>query len=127
MRYLGPFQMGLQTRNDQLDEALQVLRQTLIDFRNDGPTEDELTAAKQNLTGGFALQLDSNSKIVDYVAMIAFYELPLDYLDTLMAKIDAVTVDQIKDAFQRRIDPDKLVTVIVGGHSNSPNASAGND
>lgn len=120
MRYGGPFQMGLQTRNDQLDEALDVLKQTLVDFRNDGPSDEELTAAKQNITGGFALKLDSNSKIVDYVAMIAFYELPLDYLDTLMGKVEAVSAEQIKDAFQRRIDPDKLVTVIVGGHANSP-------
>ena len=115
MRQLGPFQMGLQTRNDQAEEARRVMMETLEQFIAEGPTEEELTAAKQNLTGGFALQLDSNKKIAQYVAMIGFYGLPLDYLDTLLGKIEAVTIDQIKDAFNRRLQPDRMVTVMVGG------------
>jgi zinc protease len=74
-----------------------------------------LKRSKQNITGGFALRIDSNKKIVEYVAMIGFYGLPLDYLDTFNDKVEAVTAKQIRDAFRRRVDPDKLVTVIVGG------------
>ena len=50
----------------------------------------------------------------DYLAVIGFYNLPLDYLDTFIARINAVTLQQVKDAFKRRVDPGKLVTVIVG-------------
>ena len=46
--------------------------------------------------------------------MIGFYGLPLDYLDTFNKKVEAVTIAQIKDAFKRRLDPDKMVTVLVG-------------
>eukprot|EP00487_Bulimina_marginata_P002359 TRINITY_DN15484_c0_g1_i1.p1 TRINITY_DN15484_c0_g1~~TRINITY_DN15484_c0_g1_i1.p1 ORF type:complete len:134 (+),score=34.08 TRINITY_DN15484_c0_g1_i1:194-595(+) len=81
MRQWGPYQFGLQTRNDQAEEALDVLKNTLKTFIADGPSEDELIAAKQNITGGFALRVDSNSKIADYLAMIGFYGLPLDYLE----------------------------------------------
>ena len=115
MRELGPYQFGLQTRNDQAQEALDVMQKTLSDFINKGPTEKELTAAKQNITGGFALRVDSNSKIADYTAMIGFYGLPLDYLDTFNSKVNAVTIEQIKDAFSRRVHPDKMVTILVGG------------
>ncbi len=115
MRRKGPFQMGLQTRNDQAEEALEVMRDTLEKFIEEGPTEEELTAAKQNLTGGFALRLDSNKKIVEYVAMIGFYGLPLDYLDTQLERIEAVTREQIRDAFQHRLDPATMVMVLVGG------------
>ncbi len=115
MRAAGPFILGLQTQNEKADEALQVLRDTLITFVVNGPSEKELKAAKQNLTGGFALRLDSNSKLLDHLAVIGFYGLPLDYLDTYTKHVEQVTLAQIKDAFQRRIKPERMVTIIVGG------------
>lgn len=111
----GPFQLGLQTKLEQTDAALEVARATLRQFIADGPTEAELVQAKSNLTGGFPLRIDSNSKILDYLSMIGFYQLPLDYLDTWVARVDAVDVAAVKQAFARRIDPDRLVTVVVGG------------
>jgi zinc protease len=115
MRNKGPFIMGLQTKNDQADEALKVLMDTLRTFIDKGPTEQELIDAKKNITGGFALRLDSNKDITEYVAMIGFYGLPLDYLSTFNDKVEKVTVADIKDAFKRRIHPDEMVTVMVGG------------
>lgn len=115
MRELGPYQFALQTRNDQAEEALKVMKDTLKSFSEKGPTDAELLAAKQNITGGFALRLDSNSKIADYLAMIGFYDLPLDYLDSFKSKVNAVTVEQIKDAYSRRVQADKMITVLVGG------------
>ncbi|CAK0764854.1 zinc protease [Gammaproteobacteria bacterium] len=114
MRVKGPFVMGLQTRNDKAGEARQVLQQILEKFMRDGPSQDELLKAQQNITGGFALRLDSNHKVVEYLAMIGFYNHPLDYLDRFKANVEAVTVEKIRDAFQRRINPARLVTVVVG-------------
>lgn len=115
MHEKGPYQFGLQTRNDQAQEALAVLKATVKNFTEKGPSEAQVKAAKQNITGGFALRLDSNSKIANYLAMIGFYGLPLDYLTTFKDKVNKVTVKQIKDAFSRRVHPDKMVTVLVGG------------
>lgn len=115
MRVRGPFTLGLQTRNEQTETALQVLRDTLQAFVENGPSEQELQAAKQNITGGFALRIDSNSKLADYLAIIGFYNLPLDFLDTYTRHVEAVTLEQIKEAFKRRIKPDQMVTVVVGG------------
>jgi zinc protease len=115
MRERGPFSMGLQTRNKESEHALQVMRDTLDKFVADGPTEKELADAKKNLSGGFPLRLDSNGKIADNLAMIGFYGLPLDYLDTYIDRVEAVTVQQVRDAFKRRIHPAHMVTVIVGG------------
>lgn len=110
----GPFQIGLQTRRDQAQEAVAVVRKVLADFIANGPTVAELQAAQQNLVGGFALRIDSNQKILNYLAVIGFYRLPLDYLDTFTARIEAVTLEQIRDSFRRRIDPERLATVVVG-------------
>ncbi|WP_018077052.1 M16 family metallopeptidase [Thiobacillus denitrificans] len=115
----GPFQLGLQTKLEQTDDALKVAQATLRQFIADGPSEAELDQAKSNLTGGFPLRIDSNRKILDYLAVIGFYRLPLDYLDTWVAKVEAVDVAAVKQAFARRIDPDKLVTVVVGAAGNA--------
>ena len=117
MMEAGPFQLGLQTKLEQTDDALKVAQETLRQFIADGPSEAELTQAKSNLTGGFPLRIDSNRKILDYLAVIGFYRLPLDYLDTWVDRVNAVDVAAVKQAFARRIDPDRLVTVVVGAGS----------
>jgi zinc protease len=117
MEQNGPYLLSLQTRNDQVDEALAVMRKTLQDFVDKGPTEKELVASKKNITGGFPLRISSNSGIISHLNVIGFYDLPLDYLDTFNDKVMAVTQQQIVDAYQRRVSPETMVTVIVGGES----------
>ncbi len=114
LREPGVFQIGLQTKKEQADEALKIVRATLSEFVAQGPTQSELQAAKQNIIGGFPLRLDSNKKIVDHLSVIGFYNLPLTYLDDFVGKVDAVTLPKIRDAFSRRVQADKMVTVIVG-------------
>ncbi|CAG4884528.1 Zinc protease [Georgfuchsia toluolica] len=111
----GPFQIGLQTKREQAAEALKVANDTLNGFLKSGPTAAELKAAKQNLVDGLALRLDSNAKLLGYLSLIGFYGLPLDYLDTFAAKVNAVTAEQVKAAFTRHVKPENLVTVIVAG------------
>jgi len=113
----GPFTMGLQTRNDQTSVAVDVMDNTLKDFVEKGPSEKELIAAKKNITGGFAMRFDTNSKLTSYVSMIGFYGLSLGYLDVFQKKVEAVTVASIKDAFKRRVKPELITTVIVGGET----------
>lgn len=114
MRAQGPYTLGLQTRNEQTAEALRVLRDTLETFIEEGPTAAELSASKKNITGGFPLRLSSNRKIVNNLAMIGFYGLPLDYLDRFPARVEAVSLEDIRDAFRRRVHPGRMVTVTVG-------------
>ena len=114
MAQSGPFQIGLQTKKDQAEDALKLVRETLDNFIKNGITEAELKAAKANIIGGFPMRIDSNNKILDYLAMIGFYKLPLNYLDEYNKNVEKVTVAQIKDAFSRRLKPENFVTVIVG-------------
>ncbi|MBI5919792.1 MAG: insulinase family protein [Nitrosomonadales bacterium] len=114
MKQPGLFQIGLQTRKDQADQALLLVRSVLKDFVAHGPTEKELVAAKQNIIGGFPLRVDSNRKILDYLSLIGFYQLPPTYLDDFTGKVEKVTTAQIRDAFARRVDPRRMATVIVG-------------
>ncbi|HKJ76991.1 MAG TPA: pitrilysin family protein [Gammaproteobacteria bacterium] len=115
MRAEGPFVVGAQTKNASAEEALEVLRETVGRFVEAGPSAEELEAAKKNITGGFALQVDSNSDIVGYLGMIGFYGLPLDYLDRFIERVRAIDREQVHDAFRRRVHPERMVTVTVGG------------
>jgi zinc protease len=111
----GPFEIGLQTKREQASAAITVVESVLGDFLAKGPTAKELAAAKKNLVDGLALRIDSNSKILGYLSLIGFYQLPLTYLDDFPAKINAVTTGDVKAAFARHVKPEHLVTVIVAG------------
>lgn len=113
LKQTGPFQIGLQTKRSQAKDALKVTREVLTGFLKNGPSEEELAAAKANLTGSFPLRLDSNKKILENVANIGFYGLPFDYLDRYQAKVQAVTTEDVRQAFARRIRPENLITVTV--------------
>ena len=89
-------------------------RDVLRRFVTEGPTEAELQAAKDFMVGGFALRIDSNRKLLDNLAAIAWNNLPLDYLDTWTQQVEKVSVDQIKAAFARKLQPERMVSVVVG-------------
>jgi zinc protease len=120
----GSFVIGMQTRKDQAQQALDVTMKTLRDYVASGPTAKELEDAKKNLIGGFPLRIDSNRKIHDYLTVIGFYQLPLTYLDDFVKNIERVTAADIKRAFAARVNPDQLVTVVVGAEDAAPAAAA---
>ena len=118
--HAGAFTLGLQTRPDQAAQAVQVSRDVVAQFVANGPTETELKAAKDNLVGGFALRVDSNRKLLDNIANIAWNRLPLDYLDHWTQQVDNVTVADIKAAFARKLQPQTMVTVVLGAPPAGP-------
>ena len=109
----GPFEIGLQTKRDQAADALKVVQEVLSGFIKRGPSEMELAAAKKNLIDGFGLRIDSNAKLLGYLSTIGFYGLPLTYLDDFPGKVAAVTAKDVREAFDRHVKPEHLVTVVV--------------
>lgn len=127
MKENGPFMLGLQTKLSQTDEAIKVAREVLDTFQKEGPSEENLKASKINISGGFPLRTASNSDIVGYIDVIGMYDLPLNYLDTFTQVINDTTRDQVIDAFQRRVNLDKLLTVIVGGEADEAKTAETSD
>lgn len=110
----GPFLISLSTQTSQAKAAEDLTREVLSDFIKKGPTEDELTAAKQYLVGSFPLSTASNRDIASILMKMAFYGLPDNYLETYTSNIESVTQKDIKQAFQKHVHPQKLLQVSVG-------------
>jgi len=114
MHAQGPYQFSFTTKKSSTEEAIRLVEENIKQFIKEGPTKEELINAKLNITGSFPLRQTSNKDIVTTLAVIGFYNLPLDYLEQYNAKIEAVTLDQIKDTFKRRVHPETMATIIVG-------------
>ncbi len=108
--YLG----SVSTRNEKAGEALGVVKDVLQKMSTQGPTQAELDDAKTFLTGSYALRFDSNDKIANQLLGIQQQGLGIDYINTRNAKVEAVTLDQVKAQAKRLIDSDKLIVTVVG-------------
>jgi zinc protease len=113
-RHAGAFTVGVQTRPDQADQALTLARDVVARYVAEGPSDAELQAAKDFLIKGFALRLDSNRKLLDNVTALGWNGLPLDYLDTWTTQVGALTREQVHAALKRALQPDRMVSVVVG-------------
>ena len=114
LRSKGSFTIQLKTRADKVAESIAVVKQTLNDFIINGPTDIEVSNAKKYIDGSFPLAISSNGSILDVVTAIAFYHRPLNYLDTYLNHINAVTKQQIKIAMASLLQPNKMILVTVG-------------
>jgi zinc protease len=110
----GIFQAGLQTKNDQATLALDVLSTTIAQFIANGPTQSELDAAKANLVNGYPLRIDNNRKLLDNVSSIVWNNLPLDTMEVWARQVEAVSLEQVKAAFQKYLAMDRMKIVVLG-------------
>lgn len=114
MQARGPFMINLQTRAELSDGTLQLVKSMLADFIKNGPTEQELNNAKRELAGSFPLSTASNAAIVGQLGSMGFYDLPLSYLEDFMRDVQALSVEQVKAAMAKHLNPDALVIVTAG-------------
>lgn len=105
---------GFATRNEKVSEALAVLRDTLKDFVQKGPSAEDLADAKRFITGSFVLGLDSNGEIAGYLLSMQLNHLGRDYLDRRNAIFNAVTLDDVRAVARQLADPKGLQVVMVG-------------
>ena len=105
---------GVATKNDKLEESLEVITSELKRMAEKGPTKEELENARRYLTGSYPLRFDTSSKIASQLLWIQMDNLGIDYIDTRNRKIQAVTLEQIKSVAKRLLHPERLIITIVG-------------
>ena len=110
----GMFTIGYSTQKKNTKDSLVQAQAVIKQFIEEGPTEEELAQAKANIIGSFPLRFDSNAKLVKYLSIIGYHNLPNDYLEAYPKAIGKLTVAQVKDAWKRRVKPEDLHIVVVG-------------
>ena len=111
----GYFVINLQTKNTQLTKATSLTFSTLENFIKKGITQKRLEDAQDNIIGSFALQTASNKKIISYLSLIGFYNLPIDYLTNFPNKIKKLTQTDVQNAVHRFFNNPYWVTISAGG------------
>ena len=90
------------TRADRAAETLEVIKQVVADMAANGPTPEELAAAKQYLIGSYPInELTSSSSIANTLVSLQVWDLGLDYVARRGEMIDAVTIADVKEMAQR--------------------------
>jgi zinc protease len=102
---------GTATRSDKTGEALAIIEFETKRMAEEGPTADELAAAKSFLKGSYALSLDTSAKIAAQLTQIQLDNLGIDYIQRRGAMIDAVSIADAKRVAKRLFGGGMLVTV----------------
>jgi zinc protease len=102
---------GTATRADRTGEALAIVESETKRMAENGPTAEELAAAKSYLKGAYALSLDSSAKIAAQLTQIQLDNLGIDYIQRRGAMIDGVGIEDAKRVAKRLFSGGMLVTV----------------
>lgn len=108
--YLG----SVATKNESIAESLDIIRTQLARIAKEGVSEEDLANAKSYLTGSYALRFDTNSKIANQLLGILVEDMGIDYVDRRNAEVEALTIEDLKRAAARFLNPDDLIVVVVG-------------
>ncbi|MBL6928435.1 MAG: insulinase family protein [Rhodospirillales bacterium] len=114
MDFAGLIFGGSGTRNEAAAKTVEIVRAQWKRMADSGPTAEELTDARQFLTGSFALRFSSSARIAAVLVAMQLDDLGIDYLDRRNAFIDAVTLDDVRRVARDLLDPNGLTFVVVG-------------
>lgn len=108
------------TRADRAADTLSAIEAEVRRIGEEGPSQQELEEAKSYLKGSQMLALDTSSKLAQALLQYQLDKLPIDYIEKRNAIVDAVTLEEARQA-ARRLWGQGLLTVVVG---RAPQAAA---
>lgn len=112
--HLKALSVSASTENKNAGEVLGLIRQEMEKIMNEPVSEQDLANAKSYLVGSMPLALTSSGKISGLMLGLRLDHLPIDYLDTVDEKINAVTIDDVRRMAEKYLKPGSLTTVLVG-------------
>jgi zinc protease len=110
----GSFVVSADVKTSVTDSAVYEMVYELNRLLSSGVTQDELQAVKKEMTGSFARSLENAQTIANFAINIARYKLPVDYYETYLQKLNALTTDDIQNVIKKYIKPFNFNLVVVG-------------
>ncbi len=102
------------TREDNVEEACSIIGAELARLRGAPVADAELTRAKENVKGRLVLSSESTAARMSRISRATLFGLPIDSLDEMLAKVDAVTVDDLTALAAELYRPERLSAACVG-------------
>jgi zinc protease len=109
----GIFQIEVQTKNESAGLVISEILKQMEKIRKETVSDEELSDAKSYLTGSFTRMLDTNRKIANFLALVEFYSLGLDYIGRYPGYINSVTKEDIRRVAKEYLHLDNCMLVIV--------------
>jgi predicted Zn-dependent peptidase len=102
------------TREDNVEEACSIIGAELARLRSEPVTVEELARAKESVKGRLVLSSESTAARMSRISRATLFNLPIDSLDEMLAKIDAVTVEDLEELAAELYGPERLSAACVG-------------
>jgi zinc protease len=112
-KYSGSFQIGLQTKNESANTAIEEILDEIIMITEQPVSDEELSDAQAFLTGSFPMRIETSSRIAKFLVAVEYYELGIDYIDKYPEYINSVTKDDVLRVAKEYLDPKNIVFVVV--------------
>jgi len=110
----GSFQFVMQTKSESAGEAIRLAQDEIRKLREQPVSEQELSDAKNYLTGSFPLRFDTNRQVAGFLGQVELFGLGLDFPNRYGELIGKVSRDDVLRVAKQFLQPEKLITVIVG-------------
>jgi predicted Zn-dependent peptidase len=115
----GMVAMYVGTREDNVQEACEIIGQELVRLRSDGVTDEELARANEHVKGRMVLGLESTAARMSRIARSILFGVPLLSLDEMLARVDAVNTDELGELAAEFYDPSMLSAACIGASEES--------
>jgi predicted Zn-dependent peptidase len=102
------------TREDNVEEACAVIGAELARLRAEPVSAEELARAKENVKGRLVLSSESTAARMSRISRATLFGLPIESLDSMLAKVDAVTVEELSGLAAELYGPERLSAACVG-------------
>jgi zinc protease len=108
------FGASAKVRNEVTDSAITEFLNEIVRMRTAAVSADDIIAAKASLSGSFGRSLESPASAANFALNIARYGLPADYYNNYLARLDAVTAEDVLRVSNQYMDADHLTITVVG-------------
>jgi predicted Zn-dependent peptidase len=102
------------TREENVEEACAIIGAELAQLRSEPVSAEELQRGKENVKGRLVLSSESTAARMARISRATLFNLPIDSLDEMLAKVDAVTVDDLTELAAELYGPEQLSAACVG-------------
>ncbi|MAP01815.1 MAG: peptidase M16 [Flavobacteriales bacterium] len=113
-KIIGQFNASASVRNEVTDSSISEFLAEMNHIKNEPVSDEDLNRIKNNMNGDFALSLERSQTIARFALNVVRFNLPQDYYQTYLSRLQSVSKEDVQAAAKKYIDPDNCIILVVG-------------